>query len=113
MPKKSSRGSYIFKHQYVPRCRHIPSDTLTVPDLVLSMREVYNKYVMYGSVDGLAVSPLVQDDRVMEDLPEEMTDSLLISSRMREDALRQLEEKKPEEVPEEKPEEKPEENSES
>lgn len=76
--------SYIFKHQYKPEIRRIDEESKTVPDLVLSMRDVYRKYVLTGNLEGIAVSPLVIDDRLMEELPEETTDSLLMAQQLRE-----------------------------
>lgn len=78
--------SYIFKHQYKPELRRIDEDSKTVPDLVLSMRDVYRKYVLTGNLEGIAVSPLVTDDRLMEEFPEETTDSLLMAQQLRESA---------------------------
>lgn len=78
--------SYIFKYQYKPDIRRIDEESKTVPDLVLSMRDVYRKYVLTGNLEGIAVSPLVTDDRLMEEFPEETTDSLLMAQQLRESA---------------------------
>lgn len=93
MAKKvsNSRSRFIFKHQFVLDPRQVDESTLTVPDLVLSMRDVYKKYVLTGSIEGLAVRPFVQDDRLMDEMPEEPVDTLLLSKNLRESALEEFE----------------------
>lgn len=86
-----SRSRFIFKHQFVLNPREVDESTLTVPDLVLSMRDVYKKYVLTGSIEGLAVRPFVQDERLMDDFPEETVDTLLMSKNLRESALEEFE----------------------
>lgn len=57
------KQSFIFKHQFKLDPRIIDESTDTLPDLVLSMRDIYRKYAVTGDISALpgAVRPLVQD----------------------------------------------------
>lgn len=66
------------------------SELVTVPDLVLSMQEIYEKYAVRGDIAGLANNtyPHVTDDLDLDDpsvdfVPEETVDILYESRRQR------------------------------
>lgn len=84
--KVMSKYDYVFQ---TPRI--IDETTETVPDLVLSMAEIYRKYhVSGGDISVLPgnIRPIVQDDgdELSDDIYdelEEMTDSLLLARSIR------------------------------
>lgn len=87
-PKRKVMSKYDFVFE-TPRV--IDESTDTVPDLVLSMAEIYRKYkVSGGDITVLPgnVRPIIQDDGdelsdEVFDEPEEMTDSLLLARSIR------------------------------
>lgn len=93
MEKKKS--GVFTKYDYVPgKYRFISEETLTVPDLVLSMAEIYRKYAITGDISSLPgkVRPnYVDDGDELEDgfESEEMTDTLLHAKELRESPARQ------------------------
>lgn len=111
--KVMSKYDYVFKTP-----RFISEDSLTVPDLVLSMAEIYRKYAVTGDISSLPgkVRPNYFDDGDELDdgfESEEMTDTLLHAKELRESALRQQEKAHPasEDKPQEEEESSKEESS--
>lgn len=107
--KVMSKYDYVFK---TPRL--ISEDSITVPDLVLSMAEIYRKYAVTGDISSLPgkVRPnYVDDGDEFEDgfESEEMTDTLLYAKQLRESPARQPEKAHP--ASEDKPQEKEEDSS--
>lgn len=84
--KVMSKYDYVFETP-----RFIDESTDTVPDLVLSMAEIYRKYKVSGGDIGVLpgnIRPIIQDegDELSDDIydePEEMTDSLLLARSIR------------------------------
>lgn len=84
MKKAVNYTKYNFS--WVPR--KIDESTLTVPDLVLSMAEIYRKYAVTGDISSLPgkVRPVTFDDGDEFDdsfESEEMTDTLLHAREIR------------------------------
>lgn len=90
------------KYDYVgPNPRIISEETCTVPDLVLSMADIYRKYAVTGDISALpgAVRPIVVDDADVEDPInpdyEEFTDVLEHSRRIRRDVTEDIQDDTP------------------
>ena len=91
----ANKKNVMSKYDYVFETPRIIDETTdTVPDLVLSMAEIYRKYKVTGgdiSVLPGNIRPIIQDDgdELSDDVydePEEMTDSLLLARSIRSEA---------------------------
>lgn len=101
-------GSYIFKWQYKPSYRLIGSETQTVPDMVLSMKDIYQRYAVTGDITLLpgSVRPMnfdPDDDNYPVTDAEDFTDVLQVSRSLRMDLEDQDKEDPGDEHPDEEP----------
>lgn len=73
-------ASFLFGWQYQPSFRLIDESTSTVPDMVLSMKDIYERYAVTGDISALpgSVRPYVDDpeDSDYRESPEEDLDIL-------------------------------------
>lgn len=60
---KKPDGSFIFKFQFELECRVIGRETSTVPDMVFSMKDIYERYAVTHDISSLpgAVRPFNED----------------------------------------------------
>lgn len=84
---KTPDASYLFGWQYQPLFRLIDESTSTVPDMVLSMKDIYERYAVTGDISSLpgSVRPYVEDpeDSYYRETPEETLDVLYESRSAR------------------------------
>lgn len=77
---KTPDASYLFGWQYQPSYRLIDESTSTVPDMVLSMKDIYERYAVTGDISALpgSIRPYVEDpeDSYYRESPEEPLDIL-------------------------------------
>lgn len=60
---KKPDGSFIFKFQFHLECRVIGRETSTVPDMVFSMKDIYERYAVTHDIASLpgAIRPYNED----------------------------------------------------
>lgn len=84
---KTPDASYLFGWQYQPSFRLIDESTSTVPDMVLSMKDIYERYAVTGDISSLpgSMRPYVEDpeDSDYRESPEETLDVLYASREAR------------------------------
>lgn len=84
---KTPDASYLFGWQYQPSLRLIDESTSTVPDMVLSMKDIYERYAVTGDISSLpgSVRPFVEDpeDSDYRESPEENLDVLYATREAR------------------------------
>lgn len=103
--------SYIFKWQYKPNNRFIGSKTSTVPDMVMSMKDIYQRYAVTGDISQLpgSVRPInvdPDDGNYSVTDAEDFTDVLQASRSLRMDLEDQNKEDAGDDHPDEKPKDK-------
>lgn len=95
---KTPDASFIFGWQYQPSFRLIDESTSTVPDMVLSMKDIYERYAVTGDITSLpgSVRPYVEDpeDSGYREYPEEPLDLFYQSREARMQADDLLDEQK-------------------
>lgn len=86
-PNKTPDSSYLFGWQYQSNHRLLDESTSTIPDMVLSMKDIYERYAVTGDISSLpgSVRPYVEDpeDSDYRESPEETLDVLYASREAR------------------------------
>lgn len=103
--------SYIFKWQYKPNNRFIGCESSTVPDMVMSMKEIYSRYAVTGDISQLpgSVRPMnvdPDDDNYPVTDADDFTDVLQASRSLRMDLEEQNKEETGDDHPDEEPKDK-------